>query len=961
MNITDYHAKYFAHELDKRCPSDSIQKLMVSLADAQVDLNPHQVDASLFAFRSPFSKGVILADEVGLGKTIEAGIVLSQKWAEGKRKILIIVPSSLRKQWNEELAEKFFLPSILLESASFNKEIKNNGSLNPFDRKEELIICSYHFIKSKEEYVRMINWDLVVIDEAHRLRNVYRTDNKIAKTILRSIADSPKILLTATPLQNSLLELYGLTRFIDEHIFGDLKSYKEQFVRISDDSIYADLRERMKPICQRTLRRQVKEYIRYTNRLAIVQEFIPGKDEQKLYDYVSDYLRREKLYALPTSQRQLITLILRKLLASSSYAITKTLYSLVARLERLIIKDESTKRSLQEELSEDYEELNETVDEWDNAEAEAKDNKPIFTEEEVTAVEQEIEDLLLFAKLAESITHDSKGRVLLQALKHGFKKAQELGAQKKCLIFTESRRTQKYLFHLLSQSEYKNRIVIFNGTNNDEQAKTIYKEWVDKHQGTDVISGSRTADKRASIVDYFKKYAEIMIATESAAEGVNLQFCSLVVNYDLPWNPQRIEQRIGRCHRYGQKHDVVVVNFLNRNNAADQRVYELLDEKFQLFNGVFGASDEVLGSIESGVDFEKRIAGIYQKCRRTEDIEGEFKALREELEEPINKRMKQTRKKVFENLDEEVHEKLRVSKEESKGYLNKYEAWLWNITKFALKGFADFHSEEYIFFLKKNPFLELGNLSTGPYRMGRHVNREAEHIYRLGHPIAKEIILQKKNKHLKPASLSFDYSANSKKITILETLVGESGVLAVYYLTVEALEQENYIMFVGFKNNGEQLLRDQCSRLFSLPALVQDETCDVRLPDGWEQYLDLQKNDIFEDIEKRNSDFFDDEMTKLDKWAEDLKKGLETDIKNLDKEINQLKREAKRIAVLEKKLKAQRHIKDLEKKRKEKRAKLFEEQDSVENRKEELIDNIEKRLKQKTTIEELFMIRWKIV
>ena len=118
---------------------------------------------------------------------------------------------------------------------------------------------------------------------------------------------------------------------------------------------------------------------------------------------------------------------------------------------------------------------------------------------------------------------------------------------------------------------------------------------------------------RSALVDYFRDEGQIMIATEAGAEGINLQFCSLVVNYDLPWNPQRIEQRIGRCHRYGQKHDVVVVNFLNRKNEADQRVYQLLSEKFQLFEGVFGASDEVLGAIESGVDFEKRIAGIYQR------------------------------------------------------------------------------------------------------------------------------------------------------------------------------------------------------------------------------------------------------------------------------------------------------------------------------------------------------------
>src|SRR6516162_4682354 len=126
-----------------------------------------------------------------------------------------------------------------------------------------------------------------------------------------------------------------------------------------------------------------------------------------------------------------------------------------------------------------------------------------------------------------------------------------------------------------------------------------------------------------------------MIATEAAAEGINLQFCSMVVNYDLPWNPQRIEQRIGRCHRYGQRYDVVVVNFLNKNNAADQRVYELLAEKFKLFSGVFGASDEVLGAIESGVEFEKRIVSIYQNCRSTEEIESAFERLREEMDNKI--------------------------------------------------------------------------------------------------------------------------------------------------------------------------------------------------------------------------------------------------------------------------------------------------------------------------------------
>jgi adenine-specific DNA-methyltransferase len=201
--------------------------------------------------------------------------------------------------------------------------------------------------------------------------------------------------------------------------------------------------------------------------------------------------------------------------------------------------------------------------------------------------------------------------------------------------------------------------ILLNGTNADPLSRNIYDAWKQKNPAQ--ATGARAVDTRAAITGAFRDDAEILLATEAAAEGVNLQFCSLVVNYDLPWNPQRVEQRIGRCHRYGQRHDVVVVNFLNRKNAADQRVYELLSEKFQLFEGVFGASDEVLGAIESGVDFEKRIAAIYQRCRKHEDIKVAFDQLQLELSLEINESMTQTRhhirsnaRSIIDNLDNKL-------------------------------------------------------------------------------------------------------------------------------------------------------------------------------------------------------------------------------------------------------------------------------------------------------------------
>src|SRR5690606_29194793 len=196
-----------------------------------------QVDAALFAFSSPLSKGALLADEVGLGKTIEAGLVISQRWAERKRRILIITPSNLRKQWHQELNEKFFLPCVILESRSYNEAIKA-GSFRPFDAADSIVICSYQFARNKAADVHAMPWDLVVIDEAHRLRNVYKPSNVIANTLKRALEHKQKLLLTATPLQNTLLELYGLVSFIDEHTFGDLKSFREQFANLSRERTF---------------------------------------------------------------------------------------------------------------------------------------------------------------------------------------------------------------------------------------------------------------------------------------------------------------------------------------------------------------------------------------------------------------------------------------------------------------------------------------------------------------------------------------------------------------------------------------------------------------------------------------------------------------------------------------------------------------------------------------------------
>ena len=957
-NITDYQAKYLANFLTRRLPANDLNKLTASLQDAQVDLTPHQVEAASFAFKSPLSKGAILADEVGLGKTIEAGIILSQHWAEHKRRLLVICPANLRKQWSSELLEKFYLPSVILEAKSFNHAVEM-GNLNPFNT-DKIIICSYQFAKAKAPYIRHTDWNLVIIDEAHRLRNVYKPTNKTSNAIKDALKSRKKILMTATPLQNSILELYGLVSIIDDYVFGDLKSFKSQFSRNLEEEDYNELRNRLQPICKRTLRRQVLEYIKYTKRIAILEEFFPTKDEQKLYDLVTEYLSRPKLYALPNSQRQLMTLILRKLLASSTYAIYGTFCSLISRLENMLRECEGLE--LEEggidDIHVDYEADDEWLDDEEVEEDEVKELHP----NDIAGIRKEIEDLVVFRELAAKIRKNSKAEHLFTALDKGFEQLEHLGANKKSLIFTESKRTQDFLYDLLEKRGYKGKVVRFNGTNTDKESTAIYKNWLERHKGTSKVTGSMTADRRAAIVDYFREEATIMIATEAAAEGINLQFCSLIVNYDMPWNPQRIEQRIGRCHRYGQKFDVVVINFLNKANAADVRVYELLDQKFKLFDGVFGASDEVLGSIGNGVDFEKRISQIYNECRTTDEIEAAFDALQEELKSQISEKMLKARATLLENFDESVQEKLKINLAMSLSNLDVFEKRLWMLTQYALRDTATFEDDKYQFELRDGLYSGVYYMSTDRDSKSESGQPNNAQPYRIGHRLAQDIVSKYKDVQLPYMMIEFDYSGTQGKTALLETLVGKSGWMRVERVSIDSFEQEDHILLACYTDGGVEVYPEIAERMLMLSArAISPIDVDVNTVENTCTRIEQMKLDILEESALRNQVFFEEEMEKLDSWADDMKVSLEREITDLDAEIKLRKSEAKKMARLNEKVVAQRVIKDLEKKRAEKRQNLYEAQDEVDAKKENLLSSVEKMLEQKIEQEELFTIRWRVI
>ncbi len=955
--LTPHQSLYFAWMLTRRAASDSVESFGSTLLDSQVDLNPHQVEAALFACRNPLSRGVILADEVGLGKTIEAGLVISQRWAERRRRILIIVPANLRKQWHQELQDKFNLQGLILEAKSYNA-IRKQERQNPFLIASGPVICSYQFAKAKADDIKNIEWDLVVLDEAHRLRNVYKTSNVIAKTLKEALARvHSKVLLTATPLQNSLLELYGLVSMIDDRVFGDIDSFRSQFTSQGRDQAFGSLRERLAPVCKRTLRKQVQPYVSYTARKAIVEEFTPSSEEQELSRLVADYLRRPNLKALPEGQRQLISLVLWKLLASSTHAIAGALETMAKRLQGLL--DEAPEVvDLTEELDEDYESLDETADEWSDQDADAA----VRNRDERDAISHEIDELRHFKQLATNIRDNAKGKALLTALDRAFAELDRLGAAKKAIIFTESKRTQEYLLSLLADTPYGDGIVLFNGTNSDARAQAIYKDWLKRHEGTDHITGSKTADTRAALVEHFKERGTVMIATEAGAEGINLQFCSLVINYDLPWNPQRIEQRIGRCHRYGQKFDVVVVNFVDRSNEADARVYELLAQKFQLFEGVFGASDEVLGAIGSGVDFERRIAEIYQDCSKPDEIKARFEQLRLDLSGEISEAMVKTRQILLENFDEEVQEKLRIRAEDSRNTRSKYERMLMELTRAELGDCATFDDEGFNLLSAPAAIASsvLAGIEPGRYELPRRSGNA--HLYRVSHPLAIWVASQAKTRQLAAAKLVFDYDAYGNRVSTLEPYRGKGGWLTLKLIAVDALgNQEQHLLVAATTHDGMTLAEEDPEKLLRLPASTQEPSLFNAADAALLADMDSRKHALLRGINQRNLGYFEQEVQKLDAWADDLKLGIEQEIKEIDRQIKEVRRTAASSPTLEEKLSWQKQQRELEAKRTKLRRELFNRQDAIESERNELINQLEDQLQQEVQEQTLFTVEWELI
>jgi superfamily II DNA or RNA helicase len=953
MKLTPYHAKFFAYDILRKTLSD----ISATIFNAKVQMNPHQVLAAQYAIRSPIAKGVILADEVGLGKTIEAGLILAQMWAERKRKLIIVCPAVLRKQWQEELKDKFALDSVILDSKPIKENLKNGIDL--FNLVEpKILICSYNFVNKLETKARFqsIRFDLAVFDEAHKLKN---TKAKIYIAIEEAFPSVKKILLTATPLQNNLKELYGLVNIIDNKFFPSERALSGN---LSDMQI-EQLRERLKIICNRTLRKDVLSFIRYTERHSQTFNYQSTSFELQIFNDLNTFIFEHLGSVYDERVLHLIRVALLKIKSSSSIAIYDTLLKIRTKIEAGLADEKAINdlEGIDEEIIEDsLEELeDEYANDLDNI-VEEKIHK--LTKNEVL---EKLNQIILNLQILIDNNKDSKLPNLYKALNFGFERMKELGAKEKCVIFTESIATQKYLKQYLENNGYADKVVLFNASNNDEKSKQIYQEWLSVKANRKKISGVKSADMKLAITEYFEKSAKILIATDSASEGVNLQFCSLLINYDLPWNPQRIEQRIGRVHRYGQKYDVVVINFVDTSNLIDKRIYEILDKKFGLFDGVFGASNEILGQVTNlNTGFEQAIETIYQNCRDETKINQEFDLLGEIYKEENNNRLAKAKEILQTYFDEDVHKLLQESQEQSNQRLDQISQKFWDLTKYQLSKLVD-----KVEFNEEDKFIELGQQIQGirpsTYYMIKKDNWEEQQgytnnqLYRLNHPLGELIINSSKTESTPPAMLEFNLSNYALQVNALEPYKNQTGTLALEHLTIDTNGYtEDYLVFSGVLDNGQVMEQTECERLFKLNAVVTHHNINQEDLGGLQEKNRQLALDKYESFKAQN---FDDEYGKIEYFRTDVLEDFEAQLNELDENIKEINKQIKHAARVSDKVQLTGQINQL----KNKKRTLHEVRQSreleLDNELEELAKQYQQQLEPKITYNNLFFVNFRVV
>jgi superfamily II DNA or RNA helicase len=650
-----------AEELTRRRPGDDLTGHAETFRRASLDANPHQLEAALFALERMDTGGAMLCDEVGLGKTIETGIVLTQLRSTGRENQLIVVPLSLAAQWQTEMANLFGLSSTILDSESL--ATASGRGLYIVGRE---LATSPKWLPLLE---KIGPWDLVVVDEAHEmfstihqrfkngryLADLSKGKARRAAAMRQLIGEAPALVLTATPLQNSLHELWSLVSYTDRqhrtlgafHEFCQL--FCKQDGRLVVPGMEALLRQRLEQVIQRTLRSQAQPWMArpFTTRRCLTVNFHMSAAVRHLYEEVDAWISGP-MTAYKQSHRHLLNLMLRRRMGSSPQALAASLDNIRIRIEGMLEPLGGPPRRVpvldSRPLDLDEPDLEGPVTSEPETKPEAAESvDPSALRRELIRLD-ELQTLAQIALEGSLEKFDKMLAVVKQCV-------DETG---KVVIFTESRKTLDALSSFLEANGFADQVTCLSGSNEGSQVDRARLAWK-----TDMASEGTV---RGALVHEFKTRTQVLISTEAGAKGLNLQFCSCLINFDLPWNPQRVEQRIGRVHRYGQERDVLIVNCVNLDNEAEMRVYEILKDKLQLFEGLFGISDQILGTVGSALDLEHRVNEMLDLCPTPEQRQDGFDKLNLELgvvaEGVTDERLERARS-LLTRLDASVQERFK--------------------------------------------------------------------------------------------------------------------------------------------------------------------------------------------------------------------------------------------------------------------------------------------------------------
>ncbi len=917
----------------KRNPLD-YQAYIETFRESLIDANPHQIEAVVFALEKLDNGGCILADEVGLGKTIEAGLIISQYRARRSFNILILVPTSLAGQWNSELRKLFQIPSTIFTSRDLRK-FRKNGEDELF-AEEGVYIMGREFASrlEKERLLRRKPWDLIIIDEAHEVfANIYRRFNaRSGEYLLNSkssatagnlyylLKKTPILLLTATPIQNNILELWGLASFIlpekNKNYLGKFNHFKELFIQNSElvlDRI-PELKDRIGNFLIRNLRRNAQIFMKYkfTDRNCETLNFNMNRAEKALYDDISAYFERDDIFAYSAKGiidmtnerfcgiRNLLKLSYRRALGSSFAALKLSLKGIIERLEAMKsgghVDLETAVETDDPENDEDDKiaaGIDSNEDEWPKSEV-----QPVDTE----GMNKEIEEVRSFIDRAEDIRETSKDKIIVHALQEVFSKPDKF--YQKAVIFTTYIATQQHLMTILEANGFEDEILLFSGSarkspRQKEILSTAIRIW-EEEVGRSIPISERPAGNilaRTALIHYFKTRKKILISTEAGAKGLNLQFCNVIINYDLPWNPQRIEQRIGRCHRYGQERDVLVINCINADNETEQRIYEILYNKFDLFKNVLGTGDDVLGTLSKAVNFEMRINDILNKFKTKEERLLWLQRFEEEINEETrrlkDKKLIQTRK-LIDELDPHVTQRLKDIRDKLPDSFSQYDRDLLDFLHF----YADYKQFSFEIQERKKEQIYF-NFNGRDYYIGKRDEDKIinhEHIT-LNHELLENPLTEFRTNSLRlNANICFDYSTAPGKSAILKPYIKCSGKWHFTKIAFSGLEEEERlkdIMILNSDGGIRALNSDEINALKSVPFHLSDKGNGSIDDEEIEQNLNRFIEKTMHQIQNEQQPRIDKKIHNMEIELKDMEDYLRKAEQEMMKQIDEVDRKIK--------------------------------------------------------------------